>query len=101
MTTPIKKTSNPFYTEGKDNNGVPPTPPRTDSMFDRRKQEDLSAKKPSNDDLVNGQRHTGHSKRNENGITMPPSSDLNEGITNMYIYFDNPGDYCPNTSATS
>ena len=92
MPEPIKKTSNPFFTEGKDLHGVPPTPIRTDSMFDSKRQEDLTVKKPSNDDMVNGQKHTGHIRRNENGVTTPSLSP-HEGITNMYIYFETPGDY--------
>ena len=98
MAEPIKKTSNPIFTEGKDLHGVPPTPIRTDSMFDSKQQQDLSTKKPSNDGLAHGQRHTGHSKRSDNPITTPSNSP-HEGITNMYIYFDSPGDYAGGNGA--
>ena len=92
MSEPIKKTSNPFFTEGKDLFGVPATPIRTDSMFDSKQQEDLTTKKPDNDSLVHGQRHTGHIPRNKNSVTTPTLSP-HEGITNMYIFFESPGDY--------
>jgi hypothetical protein len=92
MTNPIKKTSNPIFTEGKDSHGVPPTPIRTDSMFDQKTQADLSVKKPSKDTPVNGQKNTGHSKRTNNAVTTPSLSP-HDGMTNMYIYFESPGDY--------
>jgi hypothetical protein len=92
MSDPIKKTSNPIFSEGKDLHGVPPTPIRTDSMFDSKEQADLTVKKPSNDEPVNGQKNTGHSKRINNKITTPSLSP-HDGLTNMYIYFENPGDY--------
>jgi len=94
MTEPIKKTSNPIFTEGRDNHGVPPTPPRTDSMFDRNQQLDLTTKKPDNDSMAHGQKNTGHMKSNPNHITTP-ASNLHEMPVNAAIYFDAPGDYSP------
>lgn len=92
MTEEVKKTSNPVFTEGKDTNGVPPTPIRTDSMFDSKEKQDLTAKKPSNNNLTHGQKTTGHDGINSNRITMP-GTNQREGTPNMYIYFDQPGDY--------
>jgi len=92
MSEPIKKTSNPIFSEGKDLHGVPPTPIRTDSMFDSKQQADLSVKKPEKDAMVNGQKNTGRSKRINNAVTTPSLSP-HDGITNMYIFFENPGDY--------
>lgn len=94
MTDLIKKTSNPIFSEGKDTHGVPPTPIRTDSIFDSKEKQDLTAKKPSNDTTTNGQKNTGHLKSNTNGITMP-GTNHKDGIHNMYIYFNQPGDYQP------
>jgi len=96
MTESIKKTSNPIFTEGKDNNGVPPTPIRTEGMFDSKYPQDLETKKPSNDGMAHGQKNTGHDNRNKNGITMP-GSNLHEGVPMMYVFFDQPGDFQPNS----
>lgn len=87
----VRKTSNPVYSEGKTLHGNMPTMPRTDSMFDRYEKE-RPANKPSPDDAVHGQKHTGRQHPQKPGITQPGST-YRDGVENLHIYFDQPGDY--------
>lgn len=87
----IKKTSNPVYTEGKTLHGNMPDMPKTDSMFDRAEPK-RAAVKPSTDGMVHGQKNTGKQSKFKPGVTQPGSTFM-DGIRDMHIYFDRPGDY--------
>jgi len=87
----ICKTSNPVFTEGKDLQGNMPTMPRTDSMFDHREPPRSAKKQPAG--LVNGQKQR-PSKFSSIRVTQP-GTQVRDGLSNVHIYFDLPGDFQP------
>ena len=87
----FEKTGNPIFTEGKDLQGNMPTMPRTDSMFDR-KEDKRPAEKKETEDMAHGQKHTGHARANSNPITQPGTT-FRDGLPNVHIWFDSPGDF--------
>lgn len=87
----VRKTSNPVYTEGKTIHGNLPPLPRTDSMFDRPEPR-REALKPDSEGAVHGQKHTGKASNFKAGVTNPGST-FRDGVENLHIYFDQPGDY--------
>lgn len=89
MSEPIKKTSNPIFTEGKDLNGQMPSRPRTEGMFDT-KEKIGEAKKPANN-LAHGQKN-GHDGKDKKNVTSV-NTQVHDSIPNMTVYFDAPGDY--------
>lgn len=84
----MTKTSNPFYTEGKDTQGNMPTFPSTQGIFDKEPQ----GEKESEEDTTYGQKDSGIPKKLNNNVTDPGTQYM-QGLNNMTVYFDQPGDW--------